>query len=315
MSSGVDKGSFVAVSARHALSAEVLGVVQLRLSDLVAKLKRALLCKVGLHTTVDILGPEGRLLDGASTLAQAGLSDGCTVDIICRHRAVAITSSQDNTVKLWDTETGDCLRTLQSNEVVSSACFSPDGRNIVTASWDRCVKLWDAEDGKCLRTLAGHSDKVQSAVFSLDGCFVASASKDCTARLWDANGGECLQIFAGHDSSVVSAAFSPSGCHIATASTDCSAKMWNAATASCIFTCEGHKKAITAVAFSPDGRRIATGSLDGTAKSWDAQKADCRVTLQNQGLQAIATVRLGYGYHPLAFWPDLWTPWSRGLKL
>ena len=67
----------------------------------------------------------------------------------------------DKTLKLWDAETGQELRTLEGHTGEVSACaFSPDGARVVSASEDKTLKLWDAETGRELRTLEGHTDWV-----------------------------------------------------------------------------------------------------------------------------------------------------------
>lgn len=60
----------------------------------------------------------------------------------CR-RAISI--AENNTVKVWDLETGECLRTLIgiSGQNLGAAALSPDGRFAITGSWDRTVKIWD----------------------------------------------------------------------------------------------------------------------------------------------------------------------------
>jgi WD40 repeat protein len=46
-------------------------------------------------------------------------------------------------LKLWDL-VGNCLQTFVGHtDVVLSANFSPDGKQIVSASWDKSLKLWD----------------------------------------------------------------------------------------------------------------------------------------------------------------------------
>ena len=46
-----------------------------------------------------------------------------------------VTSSYDNTAKVWDADTGKELITLEGhNETVNSATYSPDGQKFVTAS-------------------------------------------------------------------------------------------------------------------------------------------------------------------------------------
>merc|ERR1711934_949681 len=64
--------------------------------------------------------------------------------------------SFDETVRLWDAETGACVRTLEGHGRVWSVCFSPDGRRLASgneSTVDGTVQLWDAETGACVRTL------------------------------------------------------------------------------------------------------------------------------------------------------------------
>ncbi|MGD1903539.1 MAG: AAA-like domain-containing protein [Geitlerinemataceae cyanobacterium] len=57
-----------------------------------------------------------------------------------------VSASDDQTVKVWDAETGEELHTLNGHsDWVWSANFSPDGTQIVSASSDQPEKLWKVE--------------------------------------------------------------------------------------------------------------------------------------------------------------------------
>ena len=63
--------------------------------------------------------------------------------------ARVVSASWDETLKLWDTETGRELRTLRGHTSWVVACaFSPDGVRVVSAGVDQALKLWDVETGR-----------------------------------------------------------------------------------------------------------------------------------------------------------------------
>jgi WD40 repeat protein len=65
-----------------------------------------------------------------------------------------VSCSADETVKLWDIITGECLKTLHEHlGTVWSVAVSPQGTTIASGSQDETIKLWDANSGQCLKTL------------------------------------------------------------------------------------------------------------------------------------------------------------------
>eukprot|EP01052_Picozoa_sp_SAG31_P032350 SAG31_NODE_3539_length_4144_cov_3.302101_1_plen_1330_part_01 len=111
--------------------------------------------------------------------------------------------SSDQTVKLWDVASGECLRTLEGHsDGVWSVAFDPSGG--ILASGSLTVKLWDVASGECLITLEGHSDGVWSVAFDPSGGTLASGSSDQTVKLWDVASGECLRTLEGHSGDDVS---------------------------------------------------------------------------------------------------------------
>lgn len=66
-----------------------------------------------------------------------------------------ITGSYDRTCKVWDTESGTELLSLEEhkNVVYTMAFNNPFGNLIVTGSFDRTAKIWDANNGEMKHTL------------------------------------------------------------------------------------------------------------------------------------------------------------------
>ena len=86
-------------------------------------------------------------------------------------------ASWDQTVRLWNVNTGRLLHTLtgHTNDIMSVA-FSPDGNTLASGSWDGTIRLWNPRNGKLKRTVTEHAGGVASVAFSPDGNTLASGS-------------------------------------------------------------------------------------------------------------------------------------------
>jgi WD40 repeat protein len=61
--------------------------------------------------------------------------------------------SDDNTVKLWDADSGKLIRSLEGHQNwVRGVAFSPDGRWLASGCEDNTVKLWEVETGSEVET-------------------------------------------------------------------------------------------------------------------------------------------------------------------
>ena len=204
-------------------------------------------------------------------------------------------ASWDQTVRLWNVNTGRHLRTLTGHTSdVTSVVFSPDGQTLASASWDGTIRLWNPNNGKLKRTLTGHAGGVASVAFSPDGQTLASGSADSTIRLWNAKTWKLKSTLTGHTHVVDIIAFSSDGDMLASGSRDTTIRLWNPNNGEHIKTLVGHTSDVLRVMFSPNGQTLASGSQDETVRLWDPNNGQLITTLTNQRGWA----------NPVAFSPD-----------
>ena len=95
-------------------------------------------------------------------------------------------SSGDNTIRLWDAETGAPVgKPLEGHSsYVSSVAYSPNGRHIISGSWDKTIRIWDAESNIGVgSSLEEGIMNVLSTASSLSGQHNLSGSNSNTIRL------------------------------------------------------------------------------------------------------------------------------------
>ena len=117
---------------------------------------------------------------------------------------ILASSSNDNTVRVWDVETGRALQTLEHPTTVVCVAWSPDTTALAVGGGhqNKKVYLWDAATGQQTRILEGHTNIINEVAWGPDGKILASCSRDQTIRLWDAATGKVLRRLTGHSNDV-----------------------------------------------------------------------------------------------------------------
>jgi WD40 repeat protein len=190
-------------------------------------------------------------------------------------------SSYDNTVRLWNVETGKCQNILDEHtDWVWTAIFSQDGSKLVSSSKDRTLKIWDVTTRKCLQTCSVEAD-IQSVAFSPDDKILAAGSDDKTVKLWNFNVDRALPLeeqsvdeLKGHENYVRSVAFDRDG-NLASAGYDNIIILWDVKTRRRITTSmKEHTHRLRSIAFHPDGQTLASGGWDKILKLWNIHKGN-----------------------------------------
>jgi len=141
-----------------------------------------------------------------------GHNDEVVAVAIAPDGKTAISASRDNTLKIWDTQTGRELKTLTGHtNSVNAVAIAPDGKTAISASSDNTLKIWDTETGRELKTLTGHNYWVNAVAIAPDGKTAVSASWDQTRKIWDTETGRELKTLTGHNYWVKAVAIAPDG--------------------------------------------------------------------------------------------------------
>ncbi|KAI0094091.1 quinon protein alcohol dehydrogenase-like superfamily [Irpex rosettiformis] len=102
-----------------------------------------------------------------------------------RTKPVLISGSLDNTIKVWDLESGKASQTLFGH-IEGVWAVASDKLRLVSGSHDRTVKVWAREEGRCVATLVGHRGAVTCLALGEDK--IVSGSDDGDVRIWSFSG-------------------------------------------------------------------------------------------------------------------------------
>jgi hypothetical protein len=198
----------------------------------------------------------------------AGWVNACAVT---RDGRRTVSASDDQTLKVWDVDSGQLLTTLAGHALhVTSCAVAPDGRRVVSASLDETLKVWDLDRGQLLATFEGHASAVTACAVTPDGRRVVSASWDLTLSVWDLDSSERLHtfdmVFEDHACELT---VTPDSRRVVSASENGMLKLLHLDDGSLLTTFRGHTGAVTACAVTPDGQRVVSASRDQTLKVWD----------------------------------------------
>lgn len=193
---------------------------------------------------------------------------------------LAISGSEDCTLKVWDLTTGQAVRTLKGHAgTVHCVAVTPDGHWAVSGSFDNTLKVWDLATGQAIRTLAGHTGIVYGVAVTADGRWVISACYDWKLKVWDLTTGQVIRTLEGQPW-LKDVAVTADGRWAVSASEDNTLKVWDLMTGEAVRTLEGHNNCVDTVAVTADGLRVVSGSRDHTLKVWDLTTGHTLYTLE-----------------------------------
>jgi WD40 repeat protein len=120
-----------------------------------------------------------------------------------REQPRAMSVGTDQTVRLWDVNTGECLQVAEGLRAgLSRIAMHPDGQRCLLGRSDPMefdsdeqlrgtIELWDVPSARLLWEVAAHDHWVAGLAIDESGTWAVSASWDHTVKLWQLASGAC----------------------------------------------------------------------------------------------------------------------------
>ncbi|MBE9069533.1 NACHT domain-containing protein [Leptolyngbya cf. ectocarpi LEGE 11479] len=197
------------------------------------------------------------------------------------HGKMMASGSLDQTVRLWNLETGQLQQTIRGhNHEILCNTVSSDGQYVISGSSDRTIRVWHRTTGKLVRTLRGHQNWVLTLAVHPTRPLLASGSSDGTVRLWNLETGT-PQLLEKCGSWIWSLQFSPDGETLVSGSFDQTLRLWQVETGELQRSIESINALHWSLAFSPDGQLLALTDGDDQVQIRNARTGDPLQTLAN----------------------------------
>lgn len=180
---------------------------------------------------------------------------------------ILATGSYDNTIKIWDIETGECMRTLKGH-TMGIRTLQFDDTKLISGSMDCTIRVWNWRTGECISTYSGHTQGIIGVHF--EGNILASGSVDHTVKIWNFEDKSTFSL-RGHNDWVNAVRVDAASRTVFSASDDCTVRLWDLDTRRTIQTFEGHVGQVQQITLLPaeyepeDPDAHGDGSIDDAA--------------------------------------------------
>jgi WD40 repeat protein/tRNA A-37 threonylcarbamoyl transferase component Bud32 len=218
-----------------------------------------------------------RIYSGTALQLTVSHKDRVLALAFSRDGKMLLTGSEDQTVRLWDSETGLPLGMPYSMPwPVYRVDFSADGKTMLAQGPDKIVRLLNTPGSDAMRLPLRHGrGGIIAVAVSRDGKRVVAAISPSVPGLglWNADTGELLALIKVNEKplpsdALRSVAFHPDGQVFLTGGVDKTARLWDATTVKEIGKPCPHQAGVSLVLFRPDGKAFVAVA-NRSAQFWD----------------------------------------------
>lgn len=243
---------------------------------------------IRMYTLLDITQkrPEAQLIRSVS---QQGHHTECR-SVCFSSDNLAVASGSADTLKLWNRSSLACLRTVESQYILSS-CFVPGDRHVLLGAKSGSLIIVDIVIGEIIETIPAHEKELWSVNLlpDLRGCVTGGG--DCTVKFWsfelitDPNDDNRKVLSLIHkntlqlEENILSVKVTPDGKYVACALLDSTVKIFFMDSFKFFLSLYGHKLPVLCLDVCYDNTLLASGSADRNVKIWGMDFGDCHRSL------------------------------------
>ncbi|KAF8834157.1 WD40 repeat-like protein [Paxillus ammoniavirescens] len=190
-----------------------------------------------------------------------------------------VTCSWDQTVRIWNVETGEQEGTTMEHEGwVGGLAVTRDGKKVLSGGEDERIRVWDVETHELIEEWENDTGVIWRIAVSPDDQLAGSGSwnGEIVIREMKVSGRIRHSIKAG--SEVRSLCFSPNGEKLACAVgniTDSNIHVYDVDSGKLVLgPIEGHTEPVNCVLWSLDGSQLFSGSDDYSIRCWNSDTGE-----------------------------------------